>query len=106
MDAFLALALPRRRKIVELLARSGRLTATRISSEFDVTAQAISQHLKVLLDADILEVERKGQMRLYYLNPNSISELGEWALHIQELWKARLGRLDEVLKESDSNQKK
>ena len=47
MDAFLALAEPNRRRVVEILAHRGTLTASEICEEFDVTPQAISQHLRV-----------------------------------------------------------
>ena len=58
MDAFLAIAEPRRRRILELLASNGQLTATEIYKKFNITAQAVSQHLKVLLDAKLVNMEK------------------------------------------------
>ncbi len=99
MDAFSALAEPRRRKIVELLAREGRLSASEIYRKFDVTAQAVSQHLHVLLDAKLLRMEKRAQQHIYSINPESIEEIKHWASCMHTLWSESLGRLEEVLEE-------
>ena len=107
MDVFYALAEPRRRKIIELLARSGELTATEISSKFDVTAQAISQHLGILLDAKLVLVNKEAQRRIYRINAVSISEIDEWIKQIEKQWNGRLDRLDGMLKaEKNKNAKR
>lgn len=97
MDAFYALATPRRRRIVELLARNGELTATEISREFEVTAQAVSQHLRILLDAGILLVRRRAQNRIYALNLDSIVEIQKWAAATKALWNQRLDALGRII---------
>jgi DNA-binding transcriptional ArsR family regulator len=97
MDMFYALAEPRRRKIIELLASSGQLPATEICNKFNVTAQAISQHLKVLLDAKLVLVEKHAQQRIYQLNPKTVLELENWAKHTTEIWEERFDSLDVVL---------
>ena len=107
MDVFYALAEPRRRKIMELLAGKGELTATEISSKFDVTAQAISQHLGILLDAKLVLMNRQAQRRIYRINTAAISEIDEWIKRIERQWDGRLDRLDTVLKaEKNKNAKK
>ena len=58
MDKFHALAEPTRRHIVEMLAREGELTAGDIQARFNVSAPAISQHLKVLREARLVQVEK------------------------------------------------
>ena len=65
MDAFLALAEPNRRKIMELLAANGNLSATDIYKKFKSTPPAVSQHLKVLTDAGLLTMRREGQFNYY-----------------------------------------
>jgi DNA-binding transcriptional ArsR family regulator len=97
MDMFYALAEPRRRRIIELLANSGQLTATQIYKKFDVTAQAISQHLGILLDAKLVLMHKHSQQHIYELNPASIYEIEEWAKQTERLWKERFDRLDGVL---------
>lgn len=99
MDVFYALAEPRRRKIIETLAKEGQLSASEIYEKFDVTAQAISQHLKILLDVGLLRMEKKAQQHIYGLNPKSIYEIEEWTKRMEILWSERLDRLDDVLKE-------
>ncbi len=98
MDVFYALAEPRRRKIVELLAREGQMSATNIYSKFDVTAQAISQHLRVLREAKLVKMEKQAQRHIYQVNPDSILEVERWARDTEKLWGDRFDRLDEVFK--------
>ncbi len=98
MDAFHALAEPRRRKVVEILVHRGRLSASQISDEFDVTPQAISQHLRVLREANVLRMEKSAQRRLYSFNPKSMHQIEAWTADMARLWNSRLDRLDKVLK--------
>ncbi len=97
MDIFSALADPTRRKIIELLAHHGHLTATEISDEFDMTPPAISQHLKILREADLVQMEKHAQQRIYRINPQAMLELEGWARQLAELWSQRLDALDQVL---------
>jgi DNA-binding transcriptional ArsR family regulator len=99
MDAFHALAEPRRRKVVEMLAHRGTLSASQICDEFDVTPQAISQHLRVLREANVIHMERRAQQRLYTFNPRSTAQIQAWAADLAKLWNRRLDRLDKTLKE-------
>ncbi len=99
MDVFFALAEPRRRRIVEIVAANGRLTATEICNNFKVTPQAVSQHLKVLLNAGVLVVEKRSQKRIYSVNPESMLEIKEWTKHLEAQWNSRFDRLDDVLKD-------
>lgn len=99
MDAFYALAEPRRRRIIELLAREGQMPAGDIYGKFNITAQAVSQHLRVLLDAGLVHMHKRAQQHIYELNPASLSEVEEWARSTGHLWNRRLDRLDAVLKE-------
>jgi len=99
MDAFYALAEPRRRRVVEILAHRGQLSATQICDEFDVTPQAISQHLRVLREANVIQMEKRAQQRLYGLNPHSMEEVERWAAGVADLWNNRLDRLDGALKD-------
>lgn len=99
MDAFLALAEPRRRKVVEILVRRGTLSASEICDEFDVTPQAISQHLRVLREAKVLLMEKRAQRRLYSFNPRSVDQIQGWASEMARTWSQRLDRLGKALNE-------
>lgn len=96
-DTFTVLAEPTRRSIVAMVARKGELTATEIGGRFKASAPAISQHLRVLREADVLRMEKKGRRRFYRLNVAAIDEIDRWVKQTKELWDARLGRLDKLL---------
>jgi DNA-binding transcriptional ArsR family regulator len=98
MDIFYALADPTRRKILELLASQGELSATEIYAHFTVSHPAISQHLKVLRQANLVKMEKRAQQRIYQINPLAVSELEYWSKQLAQQWNRRLDVLDEVLK--------
>jgi DNA-binding transcriptional ArsR family regulator len=90
MDAALnALADPRRRKILRLVADVER-SAGEIASNFDVTRPAVSQHLGVLKDAGLLVERREGTRRLYRARPEGLAEVQAF---LDEFWGDRLERL-------------
>ncbi len=97
MDMFGALADPTRRNILELLATSGELSATAIYEKFPVSPQAVSQHLKVLREAHLVEMEKRAQQRLYRLNPHTLSQFEEWVQQMQQRWEERFSALDTIL---------
>lgn len=99
MDAFSVLAEPRRRRVVEILAHRGKLSASEICDEFDVTPQAISQHLRVLREANVIQMEKRAQRRLYAFNPRSMNQIQAWAASMTKTWNSRLDRLNAALKE-------
>ena len=97
MDMFVALADPTRRHILELLATSGELSATAIYEQFSVSPQAVSQHLKVLREAHLVEMEKRAQKHVYRLNPQTLSQFEAWVQHMQHLWSERFDALAQVL---------
>jgi len=102
MDKFHALAEPTRRQIVEMLAREGALTAGDIQARFSVSAPAISQHLKVLREADLVRVEKRAQQRIYRVNPEAMLEMEEWARRVRQLWTGRFDALEALLRAEQS----
>ena len=97
MDTFSALAEPTRRAIMEMLARRGPLSATQIYESFDATHPAISQHLKVLREANLVMVEKRGQQRIYRINPQAVNEVEDWARKIADRWNRRFDALEQVI---------
>jgi DNA-binding transcriptional ArsR family regulator len=97
MDMFVALADPTRRNILEILAASGELTATAIYEHFLVSPQAVSQHLKVLREAHLVEMEKRAQKHVYRLNPQTLSQFEEWVQQMKRSWEERFAALDAVL---------
>jgi DNA-binding transcriptional ArsR family regulator len=98
MMVFSALADPTRFQIVEMLAKNGRMPVSRISRRFACTPPAISQHLKVLRAAKLVQAEVKGQQRIYSINPQGLGEIEHWVEKMREVWTARFDALDELLK--------
>lgn len=97
MDTFTALAEPNRRRILELLAANGSLSATDIYKKFKSTPPAVSQHLRVLRDANLVRVEKRAQKRIYYVNPKPMKELEQWIKIFTEQMETRYQALDKVL---------
>lgn len=105
MDVFIALSEPRRRRIVEILAKEGRLSAGQIYEKFDVTAQAISQHLRILLEAKLLRMEKLAQRHIYSINPSSLRGIEQWAARVEGMWNESLDKLTTVLDEEKRRHK-
>ena|SRR5215471_217936 len=99
MNTFTALADPTRQRIVELLAAAGPLSSGQIAKEFDVTAPAVSQHLKTLRAANLVQVRVDAQRRIYQLNGEGIEELSLWILRIRRFWGKKLDALEKRLTE-------
>ena len=101
MHAFDVLGDPIRRRILELLA-DGELSSGAIVEvvrrEFDVSQPAVSQHLKVLRDAGLVEVRRDAQRRLYRLRPEPLMELDAWLEPYRLEWANRLDSLERHLR--------
>jgi DNA-binding transcriptional ArsR family regulator len=87
---------PTRRRIVELLA-GGSLCAGEIARRFDMSPPAISQHLKTLRHANLVQVRRDAQRRIYELNREGVGELAEWVHRLQGFWTTRLDVLESVI---------
>ncbi|WP_063867786.1 ArsR/SmtB family transcription factor [Paenibacillus sp. Soil766] len=95
--AIQAITEPRRRDILHLV-RDGELTSSAIASHFDVSAPAISQHLKVLEEAGLVVVRRDGTKRFYGIRREGFAEL---MLYIESFWDDSLMRLKEAAEEEE-----
>ncbi len=105
MQSLAAIADPTRRRIVELLAKRER-TAGELVAEFDLSAPAISQHLKVLREAGLVTVRAEGQSRVQVLNPDGLDELGDWLEKTRARWSQHLDALERELRAEDAKAKK
>ena len=97
MPGFAALADPTRCRIVELLA-SGELPVGEIASRFDVSQPAISQHLKVLREARLVQVRVEAQKRIYQLDQTGLAEIDRWLTRVRRFWTGRLDALETELR--------
>jgi len=103
MDAmepiFDALADATRRSILVRLAQ-GEATVGVLSRPFAVSAPAISRHLKVLKEAELITNERRGKERVCRLRPETLARAKDWLDFSRRFWGASLNRLDQHLKDS------
>lgn len=98
MDIYSVLSVPVRRDIVTLLAREHTVSASRIYEVCDrVTPPAVSQHLGVLLQVNLVTVHKQGRQRLYTLKPDRLVEIKRWMDEIERMWEKRFDALDDVL---------
>ncbi|MCI0649658.1 MAG: metalloregulator ArsR/SmtB family transcription factor [Chloroflexi bacterium] len=104
-DTFTAVAHPVRRQLLDLLAKEDQ-SVNQLAAHFSITRPAISQHLKVLLDAGLVSERRQGRERIYRLRPRPLKELDTWLESYRHLWDARLDRLDDYLQELQAKEKK
>ncbi len=99
MDTFNALADPTRRHIIELLATREQ-TFGELAERFEMSRPAVSQHLKVLRDADIVASRPDAQRRVYRLNDGALDELEAWVQSVRRFWSSALGELEKTLEET------
>ena len=97
MNGLTALSDPTRQRIVEMLA-TGALCSGDIASRFQLSAPAVSQHLKTLRAAKLVTVRAEAQKRIYELNPEGVNELSAWVDRIRSFWNPKLDALEDALK--------
>jgi DNA-binding transcriptional ArsR family regulator len=91
------LADPTRQRIVEMLA-TGSMSSGEIARRFEVSAPAISQHLRTLRDAKLVRVRAQAQKRFYELDPEGVDELANWIAGIRGFWSEKLDALEQELR--------
>jgi DNA-binding transcriptional ArsR family regulator len=94
-DVFSAIAEPRRRQIVELLAQRGALAVGAMVLALGLPQPAVSKHLAVLRDVGVVSVERQGQHRLYALEGKELKHVHEWISKFEHFWSHQLNRIKE-----------
>lgn len=96
-DVFQAIADPTRRAILGLLAL-GAMTPNAIAERFDSSRQAISKHIKILTECQLLKQEQTGREIYYHFNAQKMKEVDIWVEQFRTLWETRFDQLDELLK--------
>lgn len=97
-DAFNAIAEPRRRHILDLLAE-GERSVNDLVVELPVSQPQVSKHLKVLKDVGLVESRTEGRKRLYRMDALALKPVHDWVKEYERLWNERLDRLDGYLQE-------
>lgn len=95
-DVFQAIADPVRRDIIELLAEEA-LTVNSIAEKFDISRPAISKHLKILKECEIIDFRKEGRERFCFIQPNNLIPAFMWIEQYRELWENKLDAFDSYL---------
>ncbi|NSL85760.1 ArsR/SmtB family transcription factor [Chitinophaga solisilvae] len=95
-DVFQAIADPTRRAIILLIAIKA-MTPNAIATHFDITRQAVSKHLRILTECELVKTEQSGREIFYELNGTKMLEVDKWLAAFRKLWESRFNELDQVL---------
>ncbi len=95
-DVFGAISHPARRRMLDLLLEADRSVNT-IAGHFQMSRPAVSQHLRILLDAGLVSEQRHGRERRYRLVPARLRSVRDWVSHYEQFWDDRFQRLQKHL---------
>ena len=95
-DIFQAIADPTRRAILALVAIQA-LTPNAMAEKFDMSRQAVSKHIKVLQECELLKPEHSGREIYYHFNPKKMQEIDDWLAQLRKIWETQFNQLDKVL---------
>jgi DNA-binding transcriptional ArsR family regulator len=97
-DAFNAVAEPRRRQILDVLA-SGERPVNDLVRELGVAQPQVSKHLRVLREVGVVDMREQGRQRVYRLNGRALKPIHDWVKNYERSWSVRFDQLDVVLEE-------
>ncbi len=97
-DAFNAVAEPRRRQILDILA-DGERPVNALVTRLGLAQPQVSKHLKVLREVGLVDVRDEGRQRMYRLNGQPLKPIHDWVKNYERMWNARLEALDVLLEE-------
>lgn len=95
-DIFQAIADPTRRAIITLIALQA-MTPNALAENFHITRQAVSKHLRILTECELVKQEFKGREIYYQLEIDKMKEIDEWIEQFRKIWETRFNQLDELL---------
>jgi DNA-binding transcriptional ArsR family regulator len=95
-DIFQAIADPTRRAILTLVAIQA-LTPNAMAEKFDMSRQAVSKHIKVLHECELIKPEQSGREIYYHFNSKKMQEIDNWIAQFRENWQTQFNQLDKVL---------
>lgn len=95
-DVFQAIADPTRRAIIGLIALQA-MTPNALAEHFHTSRQAVSKHIKVLTECELVKLEPQGREIYYSLKVEKMQEIDQWLEQFRKIWEARFNQLDNVL---------
>ena len=103
-DIFQAIADPTRRAIIALIALQA-MTPNAIAENFNSTRQAISKHLRILTECELVKQEQQGREIYYSLEIDKMKEIDKWLEQYRKIWENRFNQLDNVLASMKKNKR-
>ncbi|WP_339878732.1 metalloregulator ArsR/SmtB family transcription factor [uncultured Algoriphagus sp.] len=103
-DVFQAIADPTRRAII-LLLTVGAMTPNAIAEHFNSSRQAVSKHLQILTECELVQQEQQGREINYHLNADKMKDIEKWLEQFKQLLTQRFDQLDTVLEQLKSRRK-
>ena len=103
-DIFQAIADPTRRAIMVLITLQA-MTPNAIAENFNTTRQAVSKHLRILTECELVKKEQKGREIYYSLEINKMKEIDKWIEQFRKIWETRYNQLDNLLSTIKKNKK-
>jgi DNA-binding transcriptional ArsR family regulator len=95
-DIFQAIADPTRRAILTLIALQA-MTPNAIAENFNTSRQAVSKHIQVLIESELVTQKQVGREIYYKLNSKKMKEIDKWLEQFRKIWEGRFNELDKVL---------
>ncbi|HRO07363.1 MAG TPA: metalloregulator ArsR/SmtB family transcription factor [Saprospiraceae bacterium] len=95
-DIFQAIADPTRRAIIALIALQA-MTPNAIAEHFDITRQAVSKHIKILAECELVSQEQQGREIYYSLEIEKMKEIDQWLEQYRKIWETKFNQLDNLL---------
>lgn len=95
-DVFQAIADPTRRAIIALIAMQA-MTPNALAEHFHTSRQAVSKHIQILTECELVRQEQSGREIFYYLEMDKMKEIDKWLEQFRKIWETRFNQLDEVL---------
>jgi DNA-binding transcriptional ArsR family regulator len=104
-DVFQAIADPTRRGIIDLLSKKP-MSLNAISGHFDVTRPAISNHIRILNECGIIEIEQSGRQRICKIQPDRLRQVSDWIGKYEDLWTDKIESFEKYLYQLKTKRKK
>jgi DNA-binding transcriptional ArsR family regulator len=103
-DVFQAIADPTRRAIITLIALQA-MTPNAIADNFNTTRQAVSKHLRILTECELVKQEYQGREIYYSLEIEKMKDIDKWLEQFRKIWETKFNQLDSVLTTLKTNEK-
>jgi len=103
-DVFQSIADPTRRAILSLIALQA-MTPNAIAEHFDTSRQAVSKHIQILTECQLVKQEKNGREIYYHFNAKKMKEVDDWLQPFRAMWEDRFDKLDKVLENLKSKSK-